>query len=323
MAFTLGLGVFFLGLGVLRRGVLALSGPAMAAALARWTQGPWRAAALGVALGFSLQSASLATVVLMELVEANLLDVEVATATVLGVNVGSALTIQLLVVEVFRWYGILLSAAVVAALWPAPRVRAAATALWGLGLLFAGLRLLSAATRPLSHAPWLMSLTHTVTRSPWGAGLLGLMLTAVAQSSSLVNGLLLSLARAGSFSVPTALALMAGSNVGSGSLALLASLSVDRRARPLAVANALVNVAGLAWVLFAFGPLVSLLAHAHSQGPSAFARAHILYNLLGSAALFPVYRPFALVCRWLSDALSSSSASWEAVPWRRLLPPRA
>jgi phosphate:Na+ symporter len=314
--FSLGMAVFFIGLAIMRRGIAGFAGAGLRTRLASLTRRPLGAAATGLVLTLCLQSSSLITVVLMELVDADLVPYPAAVAVILGGNVGAALTVQFLAVRLYDLALPLMAAGAVAALTlPPPRLRAGGTALFGFGVLYGGIAVVSAAVAPLASHGELARLLAALARSPLGAGLFGLVLTATVQSNGIANGLILELGRRGLMPLATSAAVIAGANVGSGALALIAALSASRLARRLAVANALVNVAGLVWVVPCFPLFVRVVGASTRDSAQALANAHILFNLLASATLIPVTAAFARFSAAVADRVFAAAPAWERAPW--------
>jgi phosphate:Na+ symporter len=320
--FVLGMAVFFLGLAVMRRGVAGVASQGMRRAIAGVTRTPLGAAGTGLVLTLVLQSSSLATVLLMELVEAGLIGYPTAVAVILGGNVGAALSVQFLALRLYDLaLPILAAGLVLTFVARSRRWRSAGQAVTGFGVLYGGIALVSAAATPVASDLRLSALVLHLGHAPVLAGLFGCLVTALVQSNGIANGILLALARRGLLPLRTAAAVIAGANVGSGTLALLAAVPLSPVARRLAVANALVNVAGLLWVVPAFGLFVRVAGIMARDSAQAMANAHILFNLLASLGLLPVVGPFAALSAITADRLFSSRPVLEALPWRRSAPP--
>lgn len=316
--FLVGMAVFFLGLAVLRRGIAGFADGTVRRVIGAVTRRPLGAAGAGLVLTLGLQSSSLIAVVLMELVDAGLISYPAAVAVILGGNVGAALSVQFLALQLYDFavpiiaLGLALALAAKARAW-----RSLGQAVTGFGTLYGGIALVSAAARPWSTDPRLSAVLMHVGRSPLGAGAFGLVVTALVQSNGIANGLLLALARRGLLPIATAAAVIAGANVGSGTLALVAALPGSRLARRLAVANALVNVAGLLWVIPAFDLFVHAARLLARDSAQAMANAHILFNFLASLTLLPVVGLFAALSALVADHLFAMRPSVESVPWER------
>lgn len=315
----LGLGVFFLGLVVMKTGIAKAAGADVRRVLVRATGGPILALGSGLVLSLVFQSTSLVAVVLMELLDADLMDFQAATAVVLGSNIGASLTVQFLALKLYEWaIPVALCGLAIAALGRRKdRLRSAGIGLFGFGLLYGGIHLVTLAAVPLTNGGFLRGGLLAVSRYPVPAGLFGLVLTAVVQSNGIANGILLSLARQGLIPIATVLAVISGANLGSGTLALLAAFPSGRRARGLAVVNALVNVAGLLWVVPAFGLIVRVLAAVSPSVPQALASAHILFNILASLTVLPVIPLFSRVSFGVANRVFPPLRDIETVPWLR------
>ena len=319
---SLGLVVFFLGLAVMRTGIARASSAGVQRMLGRIAGRPLYGLASGLLLALLFQSTSLVAVVLMEFLDADLMSLEAAATVVLGSNIGASLTVQFLALRLYEWdlplalFGLLL-----AGLARPPRVRDAGLALFGFGVLYGGIHLVTLASVPLAQAGFLRDGLLALSGSSLGAGLFGLGLTAIVQSNGIANGILLSLARQGLIPLRQSIAVITGANLGSGALALLAAVPARRRARHLAVANSLVNVAGLVWVLPGFPLFLWAVSRMSPNLPQALANAHMLFNILASLTVLPFVPVFARLSGIVADRLLPSGAEVETLSWSH--PPRA
>ncbi len=314
--FGLGMGIFFLGLALMRRGLEGVAGARARRTIAHLTRTRTGAAAAGLLLTLVLQSSSLCTVLLMELVDAGLIGYPAAVVVILGGNVGAALSVQFLALRLYDLALPILAAGVAVAVVSRGRpVRDLGIGLAGFGTVYAGIALVTSAARPLTRDPRLGALLLHLGKSPVGAGLFGCLITAVVQSNAIANGILLALARQGLLPIATAAAVIAGANVGSGTLALIAALPLTPLARRLALANALVNIVGLLWVVPGFPLFVDLAGTFARDSAQAMANAHILFNLLASLSLLPLSLPFARFAGLLADRLFPAPPALEPLPW--------
>lgn len=315
---ALGLCVFFLGIVVMREGIGRAAGAGVRRVLAGATGNPVKALASGLVLSLVFQSTSLVAVVLMELLDTDLIDFEAATGVVLGSNIGASLTVQFLALRLYEWaVPLALAGLLLTAIARRPRSKGAGIALLGFGLLYGGIHLVTLASIPLTDARFLRQGLLALSHAPLSAGLFGLVLTSVVQSNGIANGILLSLARRGLIPVASAVAVITGANLGSGTLALLAAVPAGRKARGLAVVNALVNVAGLLWVIPAFGLFVRALEALSPSVPQALANAHMLFNVLASLTVLPVIPLFARLSARIADHVFPSLRETEVLAWGR------
>lgn len=258
--------------------------------------------------GTVLLGSSSAWVILLEaLADAGAVDLAGAVAMVLGANVGTTLTSHVAAAPL-PWPCAL-------ALWAAGRAsagrarrpawRTVAGTAGALGALLAGLDLLGGAARAAlagaGGAGWLESALGGA-GAGWGF-LVGTAATALAFSSALVVGLLERLLQAGALGLGQAIPVLLGSDLGTVADTLLAAAALGRRARAVAAAHLLFNLAAdLAWLLLGREALARA-AGALAAAPAArLAMAHSLLNLLAALPLLPARRALARAALALAGA---------------------
>lgn len=289
---TAGVALFFVGLSMMRGGIQGMAGTALRRALISVTRSSYRAGLFGLLLTLGLQSTSLLVVTLMELVDAEVIPLSAALAVVVGGNVGASLTVQFLAFRLYDAAPIVIAAGVMLlVLARSSAAKSTSLAILGFGTLYGAIAVVSSAAEAVSRLPLGSAFLLAVSPSALASGLFGAALTAVVQSNGVANGILLSLSRRGLISLRSAVAVVMGANVGSGSLAFIAAMPSGPSARTLAVANGLVNTAGVVLLLPLFGPFVQAIGAVSPSLPQAMATAHMTFNFLASAALFPFLVP--------------------------------
>lgn len=238
------------------------------------------------------QSSSLTTVLVVGAVDAGLLPFRPALAIIIGANVGTTVTGQLLTVGVLD-LAVQLTAAGAAAvlLCPPGRARLAGLALAGFGLLLCGLNVMSQAL-PLGQTPWFTGLLSAAQLHPLPGVLAGITAAALIQSSSAVIGMALLLAEEGRLPLAAGVSLVVGADIGTCVTALLAGLGAGTAARRAALAHLLFNLFSAALVFTIFPLFISLAAITAGDVPRQLANAHTLYNLFGAAVLLLLFNPF-------------------------------
>lgn len=152
------------------------------------------------------------------------------------------------------------------------------------GFIFFALDLLSASLAPLRDYPAILEL-FSKGGSPYFAVLVGLVVTAIVQSSSVTTGLAILLTQQGLMHQTAAIAVVIGANIGTTSTSLVASIGMGRTARRAALANLLFNVGGVLIILPVlplFAQIVDALVESRSQ---TVAMAHLLFNAV-TATIF-------------------------------------
>lgn len=306
-----GLGAFLLGVRRLTRGLELLGGPAVRRSLGRFAQDPaaaWLAGALAAAM---FHSSGLVTVVVVGLVQAGVIGMPAAIGAVLGANVGTTATAQMLAFSTgfAGWLGVALGVALRAAgrlrARPARWVDPAGEAVLGTGLVFLGLEALGAAFTGADLA-WPVQQLLKLAGRPVTGLLAGAVLTGAVQSSTVFIGVVMKLAEGGRLPLAAAIHLVLGSNVGSCLPGVLAGALAGSAGWWAGLTNLVFNVAGAVLAL----PLVPAFSGFIAASAKSYARqvanAHGLFNLVTALAALPFAWP---VGRWLERGNGSKLAN--------------
>lgn len=280
-----GLAIFFFGLQVMRIGLAQLSGRRLEQWLSQFTKTPLISFVTGLLSTMLLQSSSAVTVLAIGFVNAKVMRFPQCVGLLLGTNVGTTVTTELLVfpIDAYAVYFVIAGAI----LWLIPRFKLPfiGLALGGLGCIFLAMDTMESIATPLEESGLIerLSTFHT---AEWGM-VTGTLLTAVIQSSSAAIALTMGLYHAAAISLPFALAAVLGSNIGTCLTAWIASLGGNREGKQIALTHLLVNVFGVA----AFYPLLPSLSEWIAQsGFSPYEQiAHFQtgFNLISSLLLLP------------------------------------
>lgn len=298
---SFGLLSFLGGLRLMTAGLEHLGGTSFALSLHRWTGNRFSAFACGVIFSGLTQSSSLATVMVVGVVDAGLISLGPAIAVIIGANVGTTVTSQLLSFSLQKAALPVLAAGLATmAFLPGGRMRQAGRALAGLGLLLYGLLIMSAAMAPLAAAPWLGDILRKSARHPLLGIMTGMAATALVQSSSAVVGMTLLLARDGVLTLSAGISVIIGADVGTCVTAMLAGFASGAAAKRAALAHLLFNVFSVGVVLLFFQPFVSLSAYTAAPLPRQLANAHTLYNLSGALILLVFLQPYTRLIECLT-----------------------
>ncbi|MBX3372281.1 MAG: Na/Pi cotransporter family protein [Phycisphaeraceae bacterium] len=305
-----GLGLFLFGMNRFTQALTVLAGDRLRTVLHRLTANRFAALVSGVALTAVTQSSSVTTVLLVGFVAAGLIGLAQSIGVIMGANIGSTITAQLIAFHIEHYALALIAVGAVMTLVR----RGEHLPRWGeglvaIGLVFLGMAIMSDATRPLqTFGPFVDAMARLDDR--WLAILAGALFTAIVQSSAATTGLLIVLAGQGLVSLEAAIACALGANIGTCVTALLASIGRGRPARQVALAHVLFNVLGVAvWAFLidhlagfarALSPASADPADAARMLPRQIANAHTLFNVLNAAVLIWFTTPFA----WLVSRLA-------------------
>jgi len=289
-----GLASLLAGLQLLKGGLAGVAGPALRTVLLRFTGTPLAAAFTGTVLTALVQSSTAVSVLTMGFADAGLIALPQAIGVILGANVGTCLTVQLLS---FKAGGVALALlAGGLALWAAgrrSRLGACGQAVCGLGAVFLGLEGMGAAFAPWQHAPWFAHTLLALRANPWAAAAAAAALTGLLHSSGAATGIVIALARQGLIDLENAVVLVIGNNVGTCFTAVLAALGSTTAGRRIAAAHLLLNLAGAVAVLPLAGPFAKLITLTAPGLDRQVANAHTLFNVVSSLLVLPFVQPFA------------------------------
>lgn len=289
--------LFLHGLQGFSREVQAVGGAALQSWLPRATESRWCGFLIGMAATAVVQSSSAITSLAVSLVDAGVISFRGSLGIVLGANVGTTATAWLVS---FKLTGIGPFFIVIGALLSALplRVNAIGKAVFYFGLVFFALDLISTELKPLQAHPWFQSGLAMATTPVIGL-LMGMVFTAVIQSSSVTTGLAILLVQQGVLPAESAIPIVLGANVGSTSTALVASISMQPVARASAISNFLFNAIGVLLFLPFMDQFTQQML-ATREPAIAVAWAHLTFNLT-IAALFLATLGWVepLLCAWL------------------------
>lgn len=270
--------LFLYGLQGFSRELQAVGGQALQRWLARVTARRWQGFCVGAGVTALLQSSSAVTALTVALVDASVISFKSSLGVLLGSNVGTTATAWLVsfkltgIGPVFIVLGALLSVA------PA-RASVVGKAVFYFGLIFFALDLIAVGLKPLQDQPMFRDLL-AMAHQPWLGIVAGVVITALIQSSSVTCGLAILLVQQGALPAAAAIPIVIGSNVGSTTTALVASIGMSPTARATARANVLFNVAGM----LLFFPFLSMFTQTMltwtDEPGMAVALAHLVFNVI-------------------------------------------
>ncbi len=323
-----GLALFLLGLDQLTHAMKKLAGGGLRVVLRAMTSNRVSGALSGAVVTAAVNSSSVTTVLLVGFVSAGVLDLSRSVAVILGANIGSTVTAQLVAFDV----GAVALAAIgggflVRAISRGDRLRHIGELILGFGMIFHGMALMGQAMAPLrSYGPFLELLGHM--ENPLLGTLAGALFTALVQSSAATTGIAIALAAAGVLPLTAGIALVLGANIGTCLTAIIAAIGKPIAAMRVAVVHVTFNVIGvILWL-----PLIGLLAAiatwlAGDQGTPArqLANAHTCFNVINTLLFLPFTTQLARLATWLTPqrAANGRVRPWHLDPGLLGIPPLA
>ncbi|NNE69019.1 MAG: Na/Pi cotransporter family protein [Rhodothermales bacterium] len=301
-----GLALFLYGMEKMTDSLKIVAGHRLKAALSGMTKGRIRAAFTGALVTSVIQSSSVTTVLVVGFVSAGLLTLAGAVGVIIGANVGTTITAQIVAFKITKYSLVLVAGGfALSFLSKKNRTKHYGHMVLGLGLVFFGMELMSQATYPLrSYDPFIAAMQRM--DSAWLAILLSAGFTALVQSSSATTGVVIVLAGQGFITLEAGILLIFGANIGTCVTALIASAGKSREAVRAALVHVVFNVAGvLLWVAFVddLATVVERISPASAdlfgadrlaaETPRQIANAHTLFNVVNTAIFLWFTGPIA------------------------------
>lgn len=249
---------------------------------------------LGVFLTAIVQSSSAISSITVALVDAGIISFSKSLAVMLGANVGSTSTAWLITFKIGQIAPFCIVLGTIAGIVPG-KAKLMGKSIFYFGLILFSLDLISQATLPLKNNPLIPELLAASNNHIVGI-FIGVVVTALIQSSSVTTGLAVILAQQGILTTDGAIAIIVGSNVGTTSTALIASYAMNGAAKLAARANFMFNFIGVL-VCFPFiNKIDTLAAQFTNEIGFQVAFAHLFFNIIITIVMLPLLKPFG---KWL------------------------
>ncbi len=296
-----GLGLFLFGMHTMSEGMQQSAGERLRNILDNVTKNRIVGAGIGTVVTTVIQSSSATSVMLVSFVNANLLQFRQTIPVLLGAAIGTTITAQMIAFKITE-YSLLLVALgfFMQAFSKREQFKWIGSSLFGFGILFFGMHIMSDAMAPIRDwAPFIELLLRL--ENPVLGILVGAAFTAIIQSSSAFIGIMIVLASQGLLSLDASIPLILGSNLGTPVTALLSSLKTGIEAKKVAVAFLVIKL--ITVILFA-GWTIQLGKFLVQMAPEAslqrlIANAHTLINLVLMVTLLPLTPQLARLVDWM------------------------
>jgi len=286
-----GLGMFLYGMEMMSDGMKMTAGDSMRAILEKLTSNRFIAVFIGAFVTMVIQSSSATTVMLVSFVNSGLLNFVQALGVVLGSNIGSTVTAQIVAFKVTDYALLLIAAGSVMALFAKKdTVKHLGFVILGFGLLFYGMKVMSDTMKPLRTDPTFNSIL-TSFENPFLGIIAGAVFTALIQSSSATTGIVITLASGGSITLEAGIPLILGANIGTCVTAILAGLNATRDAKRVAIGHVTFNIIGVLMFCFWIPYFADFIAQTSDNVPRQIANAHTIFNIMATIIFIP-FTPF-------------------------------
>lgn len=287
-----GLGLFLLGMKQMSDGLEKAAGAKMRSILEAVTTNRLMGTLIGILFCAVIQSSSATTVMVVSFVNAGMMTLYQAAGVIMGANIGTTVTSQLVsfnlsaYAPVFLFIGVLMTQFV-----KNDRVKKIGEVVLGFGVLFMGLSVMSGSMSSLKDSPQIADLLGGL-KSPLLGVLMGTVITAIIQSSSVTVSILLLMAQQGLLELPICFYIILGCNIGACMSALLASLSGKKDAKRAALIHLFFNIIGTIIIyivlMVAGGLVLDIIMKISGSDPGrCVANAHTLFKICQVILLLP------------------------------------
>ena len=292
LALLAGIGVFITGMDFMSSSLRRVAGPELKKLLGKMTNNRFAGIGVGASVTAIIQSSSATTVMVVGFVNAGVMTLTQATSIIMGANIGTTVTgllVSLSSINISLYLSALAFIGVMMMFINKSSIKNIGGIIAGLGLLFIGLSLMSDAFNVEEARHMFTSLFATINITLLLL-FLGMIFTALMQSSSAMTGLIIVMAGQGVMNLEDALFVVLGVNIGTCVTALIATIGTSVNARRTGLIHLLFNVVGtIIFTIFIWifkNQVVSLLSHINNI-QYEIALFHLFFNLVTTCLLLP------------------------------------
>ena len=289
-----GLGLFLYGMKLMGDGLENVAGEKLKGILEKITNNKMMGVFVGTIVTAVIQSSSATTVMVVSFVNAGLMSLIQATGVILGSNIGTTITAQMVsfklevVAPIFIGIG-----AILMLVSKKKKIRDIAVISVGFGILFMGMNLMSSSMQPIAELEVFKEIIIVMGKYSILGVLVGVVMTAIVQSSSATTSILVALASAGTIDMKIAFPIVLGCNIGTCVTAIIASLTANKTAKKAALLHLLFKIFGTIIFLPLSAYVIRIVAYLtpYNLGRQV-ANAHTIFNIVITIVVLPISNYF-------------------------------
>ena len=285
-----GLGLFLYGMKLMSDGLENIAGERLKGILEKITSNKIMGVLVGTIVTAVIQSSSATTVMVVSFVNAGLMSLVQATGVILGSNIGTTITAQIVsfnlevVAPIFIGIGAILMLSS-----KKKKIKDIAVISVGFGILFMGMGLMSSSMKPIAELEIFKEIIIIMGRYSILGVLVGVIMTAIVQSSSATTSILVALAAAGTIDMKIAFPIVLGCNIGTCVTAIIASLTANKTAKKAALLHLLFKIFGTIIFLPLSVYVVKVVAYLTPNNLGRqVANAHTIFNIVITLVVLPI-----------------------------------
>ncbi|PFB24734.1 Na/Pi cotransporter family protein [Bacillus cereus] len=298
--FVGGLGIFLFGIKYMGDGLQQAAGDRLRDILDRFTTNPLMGVLAGMLVTVLIQSSSGTTALTVGLVSAGFMTLRQAIGVIMGANIGTTVTAFIIGIKIGEYaLPVMAVGAILLFFFKNKKVHSVGQVVFGFGMLFFGLELMSAGMKPLRSLESFQELMVSMSDNPILGIIVGTVFTLIVQSSSATIGILQELFGQGAIDLQASLPVLFGDNIGTTITAVLAAIGTSIAARRAALVHVIFNIIGTIIFTILLVPFTSLIQYFQTSlnlNPEmTIAFAHGTFNVTNTIIQFP----FIAVLAWI------------------------
>lgn len=292
-----GIIIFFIGMVTMSHSITALSSHKLKRVIGLLTTNPLLGILVGTLLTGFTQSSSGTTVLVVSLVNSGAMNLYQATAVIMGSNIGTTFTGQLMAFDSFYFIPHLLMLGVLL-YYLNSRTKNIGKFFIGFSFLFLGMKIMVCSLNPLKDLMGFKELLCSIETHPFKGMAMGAVTTALIQSSSTGIIIIQSLAFQGLMNIYQATPIIMGQNIGTCATTIFSSIATDKNGKRTALIHLLFNILGLL-ILYPFINIFCQFVYrlTPSNPVRQIANAHSLFNLMNTFILLPFIHPIVFTAK--------------------------
>jgi len=284
-----GLALFLYGMQMMGNGLETAAGNKMKSILEKLTSNRIKGVLVGAAITAVIQSSSATTVMVVGFVNSGLMTLNQAVWVIMGANIGTTITGQLIALDIDVIAPLFAFAGVAVIMFAKnEKIKHISEIFAGLGVLFIGMGMMGDAMAPLQQSETFIGFMANF-NNPLVGILIGAVFTAIIQSSSASVGILQALASTGAIPLSSAVFILFGQNIGTCITAVLASIGTKVNAKRTTVIHLMFNIGTVLFsVICLITPFTDWIAALTPDNPVAqIANVHTTFNIVTTLVLLP------------------------------------
>lgn len=255
---------------------------------------------VGVAISVATQSSSIATALLVSMVNSKMMLFEDSVPLMIGASIGTIVAIQIIAFDIKAYFPVMLAAGFFLKLvGKSDKLRVMGNVFLGFGMIFLGMKLIGMYIEPVKNSGRIADAISTLRDHPLWVFLISTAFTMIIQSSAAVMAIAISMASQGIIGMKIAIPVILGLHVGSASVVLVSAIGSSTAARRLAWTTFLYKIVGGVLGMILMSPIISLAEYTSTYIPRQMANAHLIIASMNAAVILPWSKEFARVIQRL------------------------